>query len=243
MSFINKIINIDELQGAFYTAKLAHASRASLRATDYAINRYVKEGRIIRVKRGMYARSANPFYIASMLFGGYVGFSSALYLHGLKPEIEATVTVCTQGHMVGTRFMDKLLLPVNMSDQFYGYKIIEAEGLDIPVSTFPKIVFDMFFRPKHANFYDMYNAMNNREMSPVEWKALLHYAREANLATQRRMGYGLENKAPGWFTAKLLNLSKGRKKSSFFLGHRPDNYNPKWGIFDDINIRRWENAV
>lgn len=240
---MNKIISIDNLPNIFSSSKITTMGKLTNRVVSYALKKHLKEKKLIKIKRGVYSKVANPFYVASALYKGYIGFSSALYLYRLKNEIEANVIVCVPKTEKKVRFLDKILLPVNVSDQFYGFSIITTEGLDIPISTFPKIVFDMFYRPKYANFYDLYNAINNRRMNSKEWRSLFYYAEKSNLVTIRRLGYGLENKAPKWLTAKLLKISDKGSRTSFFFSHKPIGYNAKWDIFDDINVKRWENAV
>lgn len=240
---MNRNISIDNLPDIFSASELAVGGKLSNRVAGYAIKKYMKEKRVIKLKRDLYSKVADPFYIAGILYKGYVGFSSALYLHGLKPEVEATITVCTADTQKRTKLLDKIILPVNMSNQFYGYSLITINGLDIPVAAFTKTIFDMFYRPKYANFYDMYSAINNRGLSKKEWETLMHYLVNSNLTTVRRLGYGLEDKAPKWFIQKLLRISKAGSRTSFFFSHKPINYNAKWDIFDDINIKKWKNAL
>ncbi len=61
------------------------------------LSRLGRSGRIIRLKRGVY--SANPikdaFIAAQYTYSGYLGFSSALYLHRLIAELPFVITVVT----------------------------------------------------------------------------------------------------------------------------------------------------
>lgn len=240
---MNKIINIEILPPVFNVEDIMAGGKMTKRVVSYAINRYVREGKLFRIRRGVYSKVANPFYIAATLYNGYIGFSSALYLYGLKTEVEANVMVCVPKNYKKTGFLDKLIFPVNLSKQFYGFSLLARGDLDIPVSTYPKTIFDMFYKPKYANFYDLYVAVNNRQLSDTEWKRLLYYVQNSNLSTVRRVGYGLEGKAPQWFTDKLLKRSKRGSRTSFFFAHKPVNHNAKWDIFDDIDVKRWENAT
>jgi len=240
---MNKNISIDNLPVVFNISEIIARGKLTRRVVDYAIKKYIKEKKLIKIKRDVYSKTADPFYVADKLYKGYIGFSSALYLYGLKTEIEATIIVCTSKTQKRTKFLDKMLVPVNMSTQFFGYSLIAVNGLDIPVSTLPKTVFDMFYRPKYANYYDLYRAINSRSISPKEWATILYYAKSSNLTTVRRLGYGLESKAPEWFAARLLKISRNGSRTSFFFLHKLVNYNAKWDIFDDINIKRWEDAV
>jgi predicted transcriptional regulator of viral defense system len=75
----------------------------SLRLCDDAtlntlLSRLGREGRILRLKRGLYSANPvqDPFLAAQALFGGYLGYTSALYLHGLIAEVPFEVLVVTQ---------------------------------------------------------------------------------------------------------------------------------------------------
>jgi len=60
----------------------------------------VKEGSLIKLKRGLYEtrRDANPFAIASILYSpSYVSFQSALSFYGLIPERVVGVTSASLG--------------------------------------------------------------------------------------------------------------------------------------------------
>src|SRR5271157_1920172 len=106
---MNKIINIDGLPDIISTADvrcLLHG-KATKRMLTYAINRYLKERTIVKIKRGLYSKTPNAFYVASRIYDGYVGFSSALYLHGLKTEMESVIYVCVDGSARSTRFMNR----------------------------------------------------------------------------------------------------------------------------------------
>lgn len=240
---MNRIISIENLPDTFSIGQMTANGKLTRRIVEYTVKKYIKEKKLMKIKRGLYSKVADPFYVASMAYKGYIGFSSALYLYGLKTETEATILVCTPKTQRRIKFLDKIILPVNMSDQFFGYSFVNANGLSIPTATFMKTVFDMFYRPKYANYYDLYKAINGRGISPKEWEDLFYYAKNSNLTTMRRLGYGLEGKAPGWFTGKLMKISKNGSRTSFFFLRKPINYNAKWDIFDDINVRRWKDAV
>ena len=84
----NGIIALDMLES------LRVADRSTLKTT---LSRLNKAGKIIRLKRGLY--SHNPiqdvFATAQATFKGYLGFTSALYLHKLIAEMPFTIVVVT----------------------------------------------------------------------------------------------------------------------------------------------------
>ncbi len=242
---MNTIINrLDDLPAVIDTHSLARLThgRLTMRMLDYALGKYARSGRLVRIKRGLYSKTADPFYVASRLYRGYIGLSSALYMHRLKTEVEGSVLVCVARPMRQTRFLGKTLMPVNLSRLAFGSTLVQQGGFDVPVSTYPKTVFDMLYRPAYANYFDLYRALHERRLAPGEWRALYRYVLAANLATARRAGYVLEREAPVWFVKALRRRSDSTKGASFFLKHSMRGYSPAWRLFDDIGVDRWKNA-
>lgn len=241
---ISKIINKGIVPAIFRSSDITKIDKgASMRAIRYSLNSLLKTHKLLMVKKGVYSTSADPFFIAQNVFKGYIGFSSALYLLGLKNESEANVYVCIAENRKGIMLLGKNIVPVNMSRYFYGTKIVHRNESDILVSTLPKTLFDMFYRVKYGSFQDIYRALNNYSISDGEWKELLGYALSSNVTVARRVGYALESKAPPWFIADLLRKSDKPSGPSFFYEHTYENYNKKWNIFDSLNVKRWENGI
>lgn len=233
------VYNYRDLPPLFSGLSVAHAFHLGMRKLYRVLNFWVAAGLAVRLRNGMYARGdANQFRIAAELYDGYVGFSSALYLHGLKTEIESIVRVCVSKREKPCYFKNVKLSPIFISGQPYGTELLDG----VLVSTYPKTIFDMLQRPGYADFFDLYRALNTREFSKSEWEELLYYAGNADLSTVRRLGLVLEGRAPRWFVDALMALNKpiGR---SFFRTKSTNNFNAMWRIYDDINVKRWEDAV
>ena len=241
---MNKFIELGNLPDLIDTAGIVRLSKGkvTMRVIDYAMRKYEKDKRVIRIKRGIYSKSANPFFVAARLYGGYIGLSSALYLYRLKPEVESSIFVCVDKPMKAMRFLDKTLTPVNLSKDAYGTALLDVSGLSVLVSTFPKTLFDMLARPRHANYFDFYRAINSSGLKADKWNELLYYLKRSNLTVVRRCGHALDGVAPGRFTRELQKISDNGEGSSFFFRHRALNYDSTWKIFDELAIRRWKDA-
>ncbi len=240
------IVNIETLPDVFRVESIISLSRGRVtrRSLSYAIARLLREKKLVKVKNGTYSKASDPFYVSTMVYDGYIGLSSALFLRGLKTEVEADIYVCTgRGQHKATRFMDKTITPVNMSRQFYGASTVNRDGRDILVSTYPKTIFDMLSKPSYANYFDMYRAMKLTPLSKSEWKYLSYYLCNSSTSDIRRAGHATDGIAPQWFTKKLKRLSDAKTGVSFFFKHRAVNYSPRWKIYDDIGITRWNNAI
>lgn len=221
------------------SAKKSLKDRIGPRSINRIIKGYMSEKLLVKLKNGHYAKaSADIFAVANFVYRGYIGFSSALYLHGLKTELEDTITVCTGELGVPVYFMEVRILPVHFSELLYGTALVNGAI----ASTYPKTLFDMLYKPKYSSFFDFYRALNQKRPSEEEWRELFGYAKDANLATRRRAGYALERFAPRWFLKELSGLDSGKGKS-FFSKKVSENFSKRWLIYDSSNIKRWENAV
>ncbi len=208
------------------------------RAAFRLIAEWGKAGAIRKAGRGIYAKVGGDAYlIASQVFGGYISFSSALYLRGLKTETEKRIFVAVSSAKKPLVLSSVTIIPVRMKGFVTGYGMVKREKHDLPVATMPKTLFDMCHRPGHADFYCMYRAMNWNPFAKEDWEELLGYARMAPLSTVRRIGYITEGKAPAWFIKKLEKLNKPMGVS--FLYGKGGHYDRKWRIYDEQRVRRW----
>ena len=236
-----KIIDIYNMLPEVFSVSKIHAVYRDMtkRTIERAMERYEKEGAITRLKRGLYAKAtANQFSVAMGVYTGYIGFSSALYLFGLKTELETNMHVCTSKAEKTVSFMGTRIIPINMGKFLYGTRMLN----DVVVSTYAKTIFDMLYKPKYANFFDLFRALNQKPLEKAELYELLGYLIEADISTIRRVGYVLDKRTPMWFVEKVRKMS-GKKGTSFFLHNTAANFNSKWRIYDDANVIRWSNAI
>jgi len=236
-----KILNIRNMPDVMDigTLQATLRKRVTNRMLRHFMERELEEGRIVRLSNGIYAKvGADPYRAAGSIYKGYIGFSSALYLLGLKEEAEKEITICTSSNRKKVRFLNKVFVPINLSELAFGMQIKD----NLVISTYPKTIFDMLYRPKYANMFDMFRAINRRELTEDEWRELLYYLKKSNISTMRRAGYALEHVAPQWFTKELNKLSDASRGVSFFQKVRNEGYNKKWRIYGGFNIMRWKNA-
>ncbi|OGD19725.1 MAG: hypothetical protein A2Y69_06815 [Candidatus Aminicenantes bacterium RBG_13_59_9] len=99
-----------------------------------ALHRLVRQGVLIRMRRGIYRvslRSADPAVMANLLYRpSYLSFESALARHGILSQIPYTVTLATtrrskKATLDGTAVEYRML----RADLFFGHRIVK--GLDV----------------------------------------------------------------------------------------------------------------
>ena len=112
------------------------------------LSRLGKSNRIIRLKRGVY--SSNPirdtFIAAQCIYNGYIGFSSALYVHKLIAELPFTVTVVTTYKSASKVIGAYEFRAIAMKEKAIGF---ESMG-ELTVSTRAKTLFDCLYLERYS---------------------------------------------------------------------------------------------
>ncbi len=216
------------------------SSKVSRRTINRQIKTFINTKKLVRLESNIYAKStADRFKVAQYFYGGYIGFSSALYLYGLKNEVDDVVYVCIEEHMKARSISHTELKPIYLGRMCFGTVFLN----NVLVSSYAKTVFDMLHKPKYANLFDLFRALRERTLSKKDLKELLYYVSIANnLSTTRRIGYSLDGIASEWFIKKLQKLNT-RKGKSFFIRKRHVNLSKEWLLYDDVGIERWKYGI
>ncbi len=138
------------------------------------LSRLSKAEKILRLKRGVY--TTNPlkdaFSAAQATFSGYLGFSSALYIHKLVAELPFTITVVTTNKSASKTFGVYEFRAVALKEKAVGFESIG----DLVVSTKAKTLFDCTYLEKYSiekeKIIDAYHA---NPLSTKEWKEFDSY--------------------------------------------------------------------
>lgn len=242
MYIMEKLISRENLPD-YFNLKDVKSGGISNRVLLYALNDLIRSKKLIRVKKGVYAKNPNTFYIASRLMNGYIGFSSAFYLHKLKNETEANIYVCSNRNRKLVRVFEKNVININMAKYFYGTVLLTDGDQEMPVSTVSKTIFDMLYKVTYANFHDLFRVISDYRMTEIEWRELLYYIEKSNVTVVRRAGHILSDIAPKYIIRRLKSLSDANNGPSFFFEHRFINYDKEWKIFDSLGVNRWKNGI
>ncbi|MCL5433574.1 MAG: hypothetical protein M1538_01170 [Candidatus Marsarchaeota archaeon] len=112
------------------------------------LSRLGKSSRIIRLKRGVY--SSNPirdaFIAAQCIYSGYLGFSSALYVHKLIAELPFLITVVTTYKSATTAIGVYEFRAIAMKEKAIGFKNFGS----MIVSTRAKTLFDCLYLEQYS---------------------------------------------------------------------------------------------
>lgn len=131
------------------------------------LSRLRKSDRIITLKKGIY--STNPmtdaFMAANYIFGGYIGFSGALYLHKLITELPFSIVVVNRLKSGLKTIGQYEFRAVALRDKAIGSVTVAG----ITMSTRPKTLFDCLYLEKYSVELDkLIGAFNAARMTAKE---------------------------------------------------------------------------
>lgn len=140
------------------------------------LSRLNKAGKIVRLKRGVYATNPikNVFAAAQATFNGYLGFSSALYLHGLIAETPFSITVVTPNESALKVFGMYEFRAVALGNRAVGFENLE----NLVISTKAKTLFDCTYLERYSVEKEkLAEAYRAAPLSAKEWKEFDHYVK------------------------------------------------------------------
>lgn len=147
------------------------------------ISRLNKSGRIIRLKRGVYSTypMRDAYVCAQETFNGYLGFSTALYLHKLITETPFTITVVTTFKSQAKEFGRYEFRAVALKEKAVGF---ERKG-EYVVSTRAKTLFDCLYLPKYGiGENKLIEAFKETKLSKTEWREFDIYLKKFSKGKQ-----------------------------------------------------------
>ena len=169
-------------------------SAALLRARDVAalslptiiLSRLVKDGRLRRVGRGVYARPDRPLSehislaeVALRMPRGVICLLSALHIHGLGTQAPHQIWLAIPQNSPTPRFERPSLRPVRMSGPALtkGIQSMRIDGLDVPVFNAAKTIADCFkYRNKIGIDVALEALRDGWEQRKVSMDELSYYA-------------------------------------------------------------------
>ena len=147
------------------------------------LHRMVKKGLLVRLWRGLYyapsvEQPAAPvddlLYAAQKMFGGYLAFATALYLHRLRDEFPFTVFVATFSTSTSRSMGVAEVKAVALRERAVG---VQQMG-DYVVSSRAKTLFDCLYLPSFGGGEPaMISVFKKARLSKSEWKEFFGYVR------------------------------------------------------------------
>lgn len=205
------------------------------------LSKMVKKGLLLRLKRGVYAFQhlgargmVDDIYDAGEeIFGGYIGFGTALNMYGLMDEVPFTIFVVTVNKSGRRELGQYEIKAVAMGKRAMG--TTEYNGHF--VSTIPKTIYDCLHIPEYGGGYPkILKAISLAEMDAKGWEEFLGYAERFGSASFcQKAGYLLERMRDytGIVVPEfVLERLHRRVKTTVRIGDGKGKYNAKWRVSD-----------
>lgn len=206
---------------------LSMTSPNSLRVT---LSRLVGEGKIYNPVKGVYvSKNADPFWVATHLYPGYVSLSSAFYLHSLMDEYPFTVFVASAKrkslHMGGHEFL---------YFRAKNYAGVEKGGYE--VASVEKAVYDSVLHGELIGYAKLAMVLYN---SDLDSRKLLRICGREKSAFFQRLGY-LLSILPSRSREKeeIMRYCRRKVKANVYLqGRGKGRYVGEWRIVDNVGLK------
>lgn len=163
------------------------------------LTNWVKKGRLIRLKRDLYALSEKTsggviipdLFVANKLYSpSYVSLETALSIYDIIPEVAIQVTSVTSNPT--RRFRNKYGSFSYFSVQpraFTGYSLVEHSGFKVTIAEKEKAIVDfLYFKSRRGEEIDLEEERFDTEiLESLDKKKIIRYAELFNKALIRRV--------------------------------------------------------
>lgn len=208
------------------------------------------KGYLYRLKKGTYMVQKkpsllpvikNPYRIASALFKGYIGFSTALRLYDLIDYEPFTIFIVTENKSAEKIIGEYTFKSVAMGEKARGMTYYK----DVYISTMAKTFFDCFYKPQYGGGYStITKALHDAD---IAWDEFLDHFDFASSSLCQRTGYILEllSQEADKIPEEVLQYFRKRIKNNTKLlqsGSGKGTYIKRWMLLDNLgkeNILSW----
>lgn len=161
------------------------------------LSRLQKAHQIVRLKRGVYAHVPlqDSFAAAQATFSGYLGLSTALYLHKFISEVPFTLFVITRATSAVKKIGISEFRAVALRQRAIGF---EQKGSYV-LSTPAKTLFDCLILPQYALEEEkLITVFQGAGLTPREWKEFDWYVKKFLPLSKKNQAYAIKKKILSW---------------------------------------------
>ena len=211
----------------------------SQQAARNLVGKMVRNGWLVRVKRGYFAianleshsfSNISPLAIAQVLVpGSYVSFEFALNYHGHFDQLPAKVTSVTTSNTKRYEFQDTEYLFVKTKlDMMKGIKEIKIEGQSAQVAELEKALLDFLHFRRDSYTVDLLLEKLNEAKNEIDVSKMTDLSKAYPITLRRRLGFlfdlaGIDSGELHHGLKGTPGFAKLTKKSNLF--------NAKWRIY------------
>ncbi|MDY6868272.1 MAG: type IV toxin-antitoxin system AbiEi family antitoxin domain-containing protein [Chloroflexota bacterium] len=212
------------------------------------IQQLVKNGWLVRIKRGLYAindlssrgfLSISPYVVASLLVeDSYVSFEAALNYRGMFDQFVQLYSSVSLKQYKLTELEPIQYQFIKTQEKFFvGWDKVEIENMTAKIASAEKALVDLihFRTSKYVIDLIIEKLQNYKEDLRVE--NLIHYA---SLASQKTVKvFGLTFDLLGWDSQALFQLLSNTR-STHWINAGDKTFNAKWRLYYDTYFDKYQ---
>jgi len=216
--------------------------------THNRIQQLVKNGWLIRIKRGLYAindlssrgfLSVSPYVVAGLLVeDSYVSFEAALNCRGMFDQFVQQYTSVSLKQYKETSLESIQYRFIKSQNNFFiGWEQVKIENMTARIANAEKALVDLirFRTGKYVVDLVIEKLQNHKEDLNIE--NLIHYA---SLASQKTVKiFGLVFDLLGWDSEELLQFLAGAR-STHWINTNDKTFNAKWRLYYDAYFDNYQ---
>lgn len=208
-------------------------------ATRNFINKLVKNGWLVRIKKGVYAISsidsrgflALPIYkIAQILVdNSYVSFEAALQHHGMfDQQLAIIISVSIKSRQAPTLQGITYKFIKTKSELFYGWEGKRVENYLVKIATPEKALLDMLSFQRSAYSVDLVLEKLKEHKHDFDYERFNKFLKKQSLTVKRITGFLFD--LAGIDSSHLYNTVRHKKTSSFITA-KSKKFNARWRLY------------
>jgi len=209
--------------------------------THNRIHQLVKNGWLIRIKRGLYAindlssrgfLSITPYVVAGLLVeDSYVSFEAALNYHGMFDQfIQQYTSISLKQYKVTDLESIQYRFIKSKEKFFVGWEQVEIENMPAKIASAEKSLVDLIHFRTGKYVVDLVIEKLQAHGEDLSIANLIHYS---SLASQKTVKiFGLVFDLLGWDSKELQQLLAGTR-STHWINTKDETFNAKWRLYYD----------
>jgi len=218
--------------------------------TKNLIYKLVRNGWLMRIKRGLYAisdlssrgfLSLSPFVIANLLeLKSYVSFESALGQYGMFDQLtDKTVSVSLNQHKSVSLAGTEYIFVRTKLEYFFGWNDVQIGSYVARIATPEKALIDMVNFHKSEYSIDLVIEKLNEYKSDFDWTRFNDYLTKYSPTTQKIYGYIFD--LLGINSDQLYERVSDQKSTNWmFPGDK--KFNAKWRLYYRVYFDKYKTV-
>ena len=216
--------------------------------THNRIQQLVKNGWLIRIKRGLYALndlssrgflSISPYVIAGLLVeDSYVSFETALNYRGMFDQFVQQYTSVSLKQYKETNLESIRYRFIKSQERFFvGWEQVEIENMTARIASAEKALVDLIHFRTGKYVVDLVIEKLHTYKEDLNIENLVHYA---GLASQKTVKiFGLVFDLLGWDSKELSQLL-ANKRSTHWIDPNDKTFNARWRLYYDDYFDKYQ---